>query len=389
MTCTEMERDWQYLIDLGVRFMGQPSVTAAADFILARLEEAGYQGTRHGYTYEGWRLTGHSRLAVLSPVAEDLEAYPFLLSGTTAGAPGGIVRGSLVYLGKYNVWGMYDWDKFAIVAGNGRTVGYISGRPTGRAIPQVLSPGSSRLPHLIVGETDLARLHRWLRAGIEVQVEMCSHTEYLPGAQGVNAVGLATGFPASEPRLLVTAHFDTMYNTAGAYDNAAGTAVMLEVARRLADKPPACPVDFVGCSAEEWNLAGSRAYAQDLRAQGRLGNVKAVINLDGVGRGDELEVWSGPEPFETLLRSLLAPLTGGGAPRLLYKFPPPPGSDHAPFYEAGIPVCMLTFNDQEILHRPEDQRDERMWTNMKTTADFTETLLRALGASVLDFGPLL
>lgn len=385
MTSSRMERDWQYLIDLGPRFMGRPSAAAATEFLLAGLSEAGYEAVRHTFTYEGWRLLGEPRLFLTAPVEERLDAYPFLLSGSTAGATGGEVRGSLTYLGKYNVWGMYDWDKFAIVDPAGHTLGYVSGRTGGPAIPQVLSPGSSRLPHFIVGESDLARLRRWRQEGVEVRVAAESHTEYVPQAEGANALGLS---PARGPRVVVTAHFDTMYNTPGAYDNAAGTAVLLEVARRLAGSPPACPVDFVGCSAEEWNLAGSRAYVRDLAAQGRLAEVKAVVNLDGVGRGDELEVWSGPEPFEVLLRSLLDPLTQG-SPKLLYKFPPPPGSDHAPFYAAGIPVCMLTFNDQPILHRPEDQRDERMWENMETTASLAEALIRELCALTLNLGAVL
>ncbi|MGE5553399.1 MAG: M28 family metallopeptidase [Betaproteobacteria bacterium] len=385
MSGSAMERDWQHLIDLGPRFMGQPAAAQAADFVLARLAAAGCQAFPHGFAYEGWRLSGTPRLSLLAPVEEQWEAYPFLLSGSTAGAPGGRIRGTLVYLGKYNVWGMYDWDKFAVIGPDGRTLAYISGRPGGPAIPQVLSPGSSRLPHLIVGETDLARLHRWRGQGTEIRVEVESHTEYLPGERGINAVGrFPSSTPDQGPRVIVTAHFDTMYNTAGAYDNASGTAVLLELARRLAERPPACSVDFVGCAAEEWNLAGSTAYVQDLRAKGHLNSVKAVVNLDGFGRGDELEVWSGPEPFEVLLRSVLAPLTGDGQrPKLLYKFPPPPGSDHAPFYAAGIPVCMLTFNDQQILHRPEDQRHERMWRNMAATADLAEALVRTLCGSAL------
>mgnify|MGYP000179783805 FL=1 len=48
-----------------------------------------------------------------------------------------------------------------------------------------------------------------------------------------------------------------------------------------------------------------------------------------------------------------------------FKNPPPPGSDHTPFYERGVPCCMYTFNDQGIIHTPGDVYDERKLANME------------------------
>ena len=74
-----------------------------------------------------------------------------------------------------------------------------------------------------------------------------------------------------------------------------------------------------------------------------------VLNVDGVGGRESWKSGAGPEPFE---RQISVKYLGQSREDFtpVFKSPPPPGSDHVPYYEKGIPVCMLTFNDQGILH---------------------------------------
>ena len=60
---------------------------------------------------------------------------------------------------------------------------------------------------------------------------------------------------ALDPDLLVSVR-------PGADDNASGTAALLELARRLAASPPPRSVLIIHFDAEEWELAGSRAFVQ-------------------------------------------------------------------------------------------------------------------------------
>jgi len=56
-------------------------------------------------------------------------------------------------------------------------------------------------------------------------------------ARGCNVLGLLEGTLAPELWLVVGGHYDAnMYAISGAYDNAAGTATVLELARVISEK---------------------------------------------------------------------------------------------------------------------------------------------------------
>ena len=59
-------------------------------------------------------------------------------------------------------------------------------------------------------------------------------------------------------------HYDSVPNVAGANDNASGTAVLLSIARSLADRELPFTVRFVPFGSEELGLLGSQAYLDSL-----------------------------------------------------------------------------------------------------------------------------
>lgn len=75
--------------------------------------------------------------------------------------------------------------------------------------------------------------------------------------------------------VLVGGHYDTREDTVGALDNAAGTAMVLELARAFAARRGALErsVLFVAWDCEEWGLRGSRAFVE------RLPQVEALFGL--------------------------------------------------------------------------------------------------------------
>lgn len=78
--------------------------------------------------------------------------------------------------------------------------------------------------------------------------------------------------------LLVMAHYDTVAGSPGACDNAAGVAILVELARVLQDHPPAQAVILAFTAGEEVGLAGAEALAD------KLGDdVDFAIALDLVG----------------------------------------------------------------------------------------------------------
>ncbi len=69
----------------------------------------------------------------------------------------------------------------------------------------------------------------------------------------------------------------------GANDNASGCAGVLELARVFRNVPTERSLLFICFSGEEQGLVGSLRYVQDLIAEGRMAQIKHMINLDMIG----------------------------------------------------------------------------------------------------------
>ena len=91
--------------------------------------------------------------------------------------------------------------------------------------------------------------------------------------------------PDATCSVIVGAHYDTVYRTAGYNDNSSGTALMMELARIYADHPAADQLCFVGFGAEEVGIYGSQEYVRRLRESDELADVRYLLNLDAIGSG--------------------------------------------------------------------------------------------------------
>jgi Zn-dependent M28 family amino/carboxypeptidase len=87
-------------------------------------------------------------------------------------------------------------------------------------------------------------------------------------ATGVNVIGVRTGTTKPAERVLVSAHYDSVPNCAGADDNGTGVAATFEAARVLSLQPHDRTL-VVGCwDEEERGLIGSTAYVARAKAAG-------------------------------------------------------------------------------------------------------------------------
>ena len=148
--------------------------------------------------------------------------------------------------------------------------------------------------------------------------------------------------PDAETEVLLTSHVDAHDIAEGAGDNAAGTAVVVEVARALARREDELDarVHCLVYGAEEVGLIGSTRDAgeRDLDA------VRAVVNNDGVVRGRDLKLYT--HGFDALERAVEAvadrfdhPIET--TPRL------GPHSDHWPYVQQGVPGYHVTSDTDE------------------------------------------
>ena len=91
--------------------------------------------------------------------------------------------------------------------------------------------------------------------------------------------------PASKlSPILIGAHYDGVPGTPGADDNATGVAVLLELAAFFAANPLKYPVRLVAFDLEEYDRAGSFAYAQYLKDKKQ--KLRLMLSLEMLGYCD-------------------------------------------------------------------------------------------------------
>ena len=215
---------------------------------------------------------------------------------------------------------------------------------------------------------------------------------HVGGLRGRNVIGL---LPGRDPVLrnetvVVGAHYDHLglggfgsldadstgrvHN--GADDNASGTAMLIRLAERLAQNPPARTVLFIAFSGEELGLLGSAHYVKHPIYP--LSSTLAMVNLDMVGRlrNRRLIVYgtATAREFPALVDSLnwhagfdLKAQGDGYGP-----------SDQSSFYAAGKPVLHIFTDLHEDYHRTTDDWDKINLEGFDQVAEFTLGLVTAL-----------
>jgi len=167
-------------------------------------------------------------------------------------------------------------------------------------------------------------------------------------SQSCNVLGTRAG--ARPERIVLCAHYDTVWGSPGAFDNGSGVGVMLTLAQVLASRELAVGLEFVAFSAEEFGGQGDDAYVQS----SDWGSILAVINADGVG----LEL--GANTVTTIAASgafshVVGALRSARYPGVV-RVAPWPASNHYTFYSRGVPSIALgcAGGVANIHHQPID-----------------------------------
>lgn len=207
-----------------------------------------------------------------------------------------------------------------------------------------------------------------------------------------NVVGVLEGSgPLAEETIVIGAHYDHLGRGGlfsgslaflskdihnGADDNASGTALVIEMARRLAGRTDPLPrrVVFMAFSGEERGLLGSRHYVEHPLYP--LKSTVMMINFDMVGRlneKQELTIYgTGTTPGAEALVDALAESAGFKLKKVAEGLGP---SDQQSFYLKEIPVLFAFTGTHRDYHRPSDDTDRINFAGMSRIANFAELLL--------------
>ncbi len=167
----------------------------------------------------------------------------------------------------------------------------------------------------------------------------------------------------------------------GADDNASGTTVMMELARRATlNGARDRSILFIAFTAEEEGLIGSAKFAE--KPPLPLEKIAYMVNLDMVGRLKDETLFVGGEGTAKDLQKVLDDADKGMG--LKFKSIGKGGygpSDHQTFAMKKIPVLFLFTGLHADYHRPTDTWDKINFAGMEEIAQFGERVVDELDAA--------
>jgi hypothetical protein len=215
------------------------------------------------------------------------------------------------------------------------------------------------------------------------------------GIDTKNVVGVIDGAgPHADETVVIGGHYDHLGHGGftsgslaifssdihnGADDNASGTAMVLEIARRLGARrdPPPRRVVFIAFSGEERGLLGSQYYVAHPLFP--LSSTVMMINCDMVGRlntkSELTMIGTGTTPGIDALVDVLGKSAGLTIKKVAGMTDGFGGSDHQSFYAKQVPVLFAFTGIHSDYHRPSDDSDRINYSGMARIADYLELIV--------------
>lgn len=193
-------------------------------------------------------------------------------------------------------------------------------------------------------------------------------------AVGANVIGVLPGSDRDLPAIAIMAHYDSVWASPGAADDAAGVAAALEVVRAMKAKGPRRrDLILVFTDGEELGLLGARAFFGNNAMAGRIG---VVINLEARGAAGRAGMFETGEGNHTLMRIFARAVespTAHSMAMLVYELMPN-DTDFTIAKAAGIPgFNFAILGEPGLYHSP-----------LSTPKRLSASAVRHLGQQTLD-----
>ncbi len=349
-TDNQVFTDVQNLVNMGPRVAGTQTNEKASAYIEQQYRKAGYTTRIQTFTYSKFRDAGSS----LTVDGTNIKANAF------KGSAPGKLSARLVAVpnfartndfAKVNVKGAIAIVKRGEIrftekvnnAVNAGAVGVVivnnkSGNLVGGTLTQ-----SSKIPVLGISSDEGNKLYaRSQTAPLTINVNANGQNIDVTGR---NVIAYQEG--VTQPKVILGGHFDSVELAPGANDNASGTAVVLDIARRVSKTPLARQAWFIAFDGEEDGLHGSRAFVNAATPQ-FLSELKGMMNFDMVGVNDKLLIGGSSEL--TKIAQVVQPKA-----ELFGASYANGASDHASFTTKGVPILFFYRGMEPNYHTPNDK----------------------------------
>lgn len=375
----------RYLADkIGIRFSGTSAEELAATYVTEQFHSLGYSVEEEPFRFLGWEQTAPAKLTLFTPEAREIPVNPFIWSDST---PEGGVEGVVKRAGRMNIIGLFEWDKFAIVnPKNDEPLAFFAARDDGMTVSMAQASSTFTEPVVTVGKEDFQFIQKMEKEGKEIRARMQVSTRYKPGTRSRNIIAKIPG-TATEKGIVLCAHYDSQYNTPGAYDNASSVGLILEIAKQFKGRSFLRPITFISFGAEEYLWVGAAHHIKSLKERGELDKYFAAVNIDAILIPDERDSLLGGSvihhtrdflEFDKRIQRILKEEKVPSLYNITFTDPPSPSSDHAPFVREGIPAVKLFDAAPYWFHTPYDTFEKIDFTSWDYSRRCAQRLVEEL-----------
>jgi Zn-dependent M28 family amino/carboxypeptidase len=292
----------------GNRFSGLPGYDASVDYVVEKLEAAGYDPVVQEFSYLAYEVAGPSALQQTAPgtvtYVEGVDFGPVIqtdsgdvtasvtavdlqlglgntsTSGCEASDFAGFPAGNIALLQR----GVCTFELKAENAAAAGAVGVVifnqgdTTDPSRQGIPLVTLSGNNTSGIPVIGTTYALGATLAGTPGLAMRVFANTLRQVLPT---FNVLAEKTG--ANDDNVVMAgAHLDSVLAGPGINDNGSGSGALLEAAEQLANTKPQNTLRFAWWGAEESGLIGSTNYVNGL-SQAEKDRIALYLNFDMVG----------------------------------------------------------------------------------------------------------
>ena len=356
--------------EIGPRLAGSEKEFEASEYIAEEFQKLGLRVSVYRFPFLNWAPLSRPTLQILEP-----EACKFILApmAYTLPTPSYGVEGVLKRTGKMVlIPKLKEWDRYAIEK-DGQEEAFVVKNPAeGEASP--FPSGRPLLPEIgaILSKEDGETIDGWLIEKKQIRVRLFNECVQGPAYSQNIIAQLGDG----EPELVVCAHYDSAFLAPGAVDNGSGVQALLDLAKQIVEKGTTHTIQFIAMGAEELGLLGAYAYVHYLQEHNAINSIRACVNLDMIGCGEEIHLRTGIDMEETI--DALIEQYQGKLQHKVRRVPVTSTSDNWPFHEAGIRNMQFVASPFQVYHLPYDTMEKYDSTLVEDCEKMAITLIDML-----------
>lgn len=340
-----------------------------SEYIISNLSKQGYDVQVQDHPFVGWELYEEPKVRFIEPKQKEVRTIPVVWSSPIEKSE---VLGELKRVRGIKTFEAYPWLRFALIGSESQILAYLITRED-FVWAQPLNNPNGKIPYIIIDEEACGEILQWQKGRHHIMASASLNCKKVPGLTMNNIIATPSNEDCS---IIIAAHYDSMYNTVGAHDNASGIAAFLSVATT---KPKG--VKFIAFDAEEWNKFGAYTYVKKANRTGELQHTKLMINIDSVGVGSFIYVLVSPEIEHEVRRAINNTVISKEIKIGITARDRFPQFDSWPFMRYGVPVIQIGTQGEsryEYFHDAKDVPDEIDIDLINKSARFVSELAGSL-----------